>query len=102
MALDFEDINKRLDDFLDKNSSKKERVFRQFEPIGDDDYVVEFPKGPTTTYYTVKKDTYNKLKADTIKELNLIDDKYDPRYIELRTILVMLDWIHTEPNEKKI
>jgi len=27
MGLDFEDINKRLDDFLDKNSSKKERSF---------------------------------------------------------------------------
>jgi len=102
MALDFEDINKRLDDFLDKNTSKKERTFRQFHPIGDDDYVVEFPKGTTTTYYTVKKDTYDKLKDDTIRELNGIDDKYDPREIELRTILMMLDWIHKESNEKKI
>lgn len=102
MALDFEDINKRLDDFLDKNSSKKERTFRQFHPIGDDDYVVEFPKGPTTTYYIVKKDTYNKLKSDTIRELNGIDDKNELRSIELRTVLVMLDWIHTESNEKEI
>ena len=102
MSINFEDINKRLDDFLEKNTSKKERVFRQFHPIGDDDYVVEFPKGPTTTYYTVKKDTYNKLKADTIKELNTIDDKNELRAVELRTVLVMLDWIHTEPNEKKI
>ena len=98
MALDFEDINKRLDDFLDKNSSKKERTFRQFEPIGDDDYVVEFPKGPTTTYYTVKKDTYNKLKQDTITELNGIEDKNELRAVELRTVLVMLDWIAT-PNK---
>ena len=96
MALDFEDINKRLDDFLDKNSSKKERTFRQFEPIGDDDYVVEFPKGPTTTYYTVKKDTYTKLKQDTITELNGIEDKNELRAVELRTVLVMLDWIHKE------
>ena len=96
MALDFEDINKRLDDFLDKNSSKKERTFRQFEPIGDDDYVVEFPKGPTTIYYTVKKDTYNKLKQDTITELNGIEDKNELRAVELRTVLVMLDWIHKE------
>jgi hypothetical protein len=98
MALDFEDINKRLDDFLDKNSSKKERTFRQFEPIGDDDYVVEFPKGPTTTYYTVKKNTYNKLKEDTIRELNGIEDKNELRAVELRTVLVMLDWI-ANPNK---
>ena len=98
MSIDLEDINKRLDDFLAKNASKKERPFRQFEPIGDDDYVVEFPKGPTTTYYTVKKDTYNKLKEDTITELNLVDDKYEPRAIELRTVLVMLDWI-ANPNK---
>ena len=98
MSINFEDINKRLDDFLEKNASKKERVFRQFEAIGDDDYVVEFPKGPTTTYYTVKKDTYNKLKAETISELNGIDDKNELRAVELRTVLVMLDWI-ANPNK---
>ena len=97
MALDLEDINNRLNEF-----EKEHKPFRQFEPIGDDDYVVEFPKGPTTTYYTIKKDTYNKLKADTITELNQLDDKYEPRAIELRTILMMLDWIHTETNEKKV
>ena len=93
MELDLEDINKRLDEF-----DKENRPFIQFRPIGgdDDDYVVEFPKGPTTTYYTVKKDTYNKLKAETISELNLIDDKNELRAVELRTILVMLDWIHKE------
>ena len=98
MSINFEDINKRLDDFLEKNTSKKERVFRQFEAIGDDDYVVEFPKGTTTTYYTVKKDTYNKLKAETISELNLINDKNELRAVELRTVLVMLDWI-ANPNK---
>jgi len=98
MSIDLEDINKRLDDFLEKNTSKKERVFRQFHPIGDDDYVVEFPKGPTTTYYTVKKDIYNKLKEETITELNGIGDKNELRAVELRTVLVMLDWI-ANPNK---
>jgi len=98
MSIDLEDINKRLDDFLEKNASKKERTFRQFEPIGDDDYVVEFPKGPTTTYYTVKKDTYNKLKEETITELDGIEDKNELRAVELRTVLVMLDWI-ANPNK---
>ena len=91
MGVDLEDINNRLDKF-----EKEHKPFRQFQPIGDDDYVVEFPKGPTTTYYTVKKDTYNKLKEDTIKELNTIDDKNELRAVELRTVLVMLDWIHAE------
>jgi len=98
MSINFEDINKRLDDFLEKNASKKERVFRQFEAIGDDDYVVEFPNGPTTTYYTVKKDTYNKLKEETITELDGIGDKNELRAVELRTVLVMLDWI-ANPNK---
>jgi hypothetical protein len=43
MELDLEDINKRLDEF-----EKEHKPFRQFQPIGDDDFVVEFPKGPTT------------------------------------------------------
>ena len=91
MSIDLEDINNRLNEF-----EKEHKTFRQFHTIGDDDYVVEFPKGPTTTYYTVKKDTYNKLKADTIKELNGIEDKNELRAVELRTVLVMLDWIHKE------
>jgi hypothetical protein len=91
MELDLEDINKRLEEF-----DKEHKPFKQFQTIGDDDYVVEFPKGPTTTYYTVKKDTYNKLKAETITELDRIADKNEPRAIELRTVLVMLDWIHAE------
>jgi hypothetical protein len=91
MGINLEDINNRLNEF-----EKEHKPFRQFEPIGDDDFVYVAPKGPTITYYTVKKDIYNKLKQDTITELNELDDKYDPRAIELRTVLVMLDWIHAE------
>jgi hypothetical protein len=50
MELDLEDINKRLDEF-----DKEYKPFRQFQPIGDDDYVVEFPKGPTTQYRCTPK-----------------------------------------------
>ena len=91
MGINLEDINNRLNEF-----EKEHKPFRQFEPIGDDDFVYEAPKGPTTTYYTVKKDTYNKLKQDTITELNGIEDKNELRAVELRTVLVMLDWIHKE------
>jgi hypothetical protein len=50
MELDLEDINKRLDEF-----EKEHKPFRQFQPIGDDDFVVEFPKGPTTQYRCTPK-----------------------------------------------
>jgi hypothetical protein len=50
MELDLEDINKQLDEF-----DKEHKPFRQFQPIGDDDYVVEFPKGPTTQYHCTPK-----------------------------------------------
>jgi hypothetical protein len=50
MELDLEDINKRLDEF-----DKEHKPFKQFQTIGDEDYVVEFPKGPTTSYYCTPK-----------------------------------------------
>lgn len=52
MAIDLEDINNQLDEF-----EKEHKPFRQFEPIGDDedDFVVEFPKGPTIQYRCTPK-----------------------------------------------
>lgn len=50
MGLDLEDINKRLDEF-----DKEHKKFKQFQTIGDEDYVVEFPKGPTTQYRCTPK-----------------------------------------------
>lgn len=50
MELDLEDINKRLDEF-----DKEHKPFRQFQPIGDADYVVELPKISTTNYYMTRK-----------------------------------------------
>ena len=43
MEIDLEDANNRLDEF-----EKEHKPFRQFEPIGDDDFVVDDIKLPIT------------------------------------------------------